>query len=96
MDIAITLGTSWEQFDSGESLDTESLGKSSLSSGINLSNLDFTLKLAGSTIPFGLQLLAVTAPGSIEFDQPDVIALSEDAIEVAVSQDNNILIRSRT
>ena len=56
----------------GVALDLEALGELLLDSGINFSELDLALHLSGSFVPLWLEGFAVSAPGGIELNHPDV------------------------
>lgn len=79
-------GTS-EELQGGETLDTESTGEFLLFGGINLSedgSRVFTSQSGGSLSVFRGELLAVTTPGGVEFNQNEGLGGNE-VIEVRVS-----------
>jgi len=84
-------GTLDEPLQSGETLDVEFARGSLFNGSVNLSELDVGSRggeLLSSGSEFRSELLAVTAPGSIELNQSEV-KFRDGVIEVAVSEDNN-------
>mmetsp|Transcript_3828 Transcript_3828/g.8198 ORF Transcript_3828/g.8198 Transcript_3828/m.8198 type:complete len:549 (+) Transcript_3828:259-1905(+) len=83
-----------EPLDGRVTLNTELLSKLALLGGINLSDHNVGvvgLQVGSGLGVVGLQVLAVTAPGSVELNQR-VGSLLDDLIKVTASQHNHILL----
>ena len=80
--------------DTGVALDLELRGELRLLCGINLGKLDFSLQLGGSLVPLRLEILAVTTPGSIELNHPDVFRAQDSPIKGGIGQNDNIFVCS--
>ena len=53
-------------------LDSELLGKIRLSSGVNFAEFDLALEGGSRCVPLRLEVFAMTTPGGVELDEPDV------------------------
>lgn len=87
-------GSVGEELDGWVSLDGESGSQLWLFSGINLGQGDWlfeSLQGGGGSLVFWLELLAVSTPWGIELDQ-DELVLSDNGVEVGLSQDEDTLI----
>lgn len=70
-----------EKFDGGISAYTKPTGKLRVHSGIHFGHLDLSPQLGGDFVPLGFELLAVAAPGCVEFDEPRVLGAFHVSIE---------------
>ena len=68
-----------------------------LLSAVHLSDVDAARVLLGELVPHGRQLLAVAAPGRVEFHEPAVavvgevlLAIVDELVEVLVGQDDGL------
>ena len=60
---------------------------------INFSDFNLSsFKISGKFIPFRLKALAVSAPRSIEFNEPRFFAVHYQRVEIVISEHNNISI----
>ena len=56
---------------------------------IDASNVNDALKSLSSLLVLGRELLAMSAPGGVELDYPDAVAVLDPVIEVVVGQFDN-------
>ena len=80
----------------GVALDLESTSEAFLHCSINLSEPDLALELSGCLVPLRLKCLAVTAPGCVELNHPDVFGAEDDGVEVGIGQYSHIFVCSGT
>lgn len=80
----------FEVLDRGVTFNTEFLGECLVLSRVDLSEFHFTFQVGSCLVPLGLKSLAVTAPGSVELDHPDVFGIVDSVIEVGVSQNEDL------
>jgi len=56
---------------------------------IDTSDINDALKSLSGLLVFGCELLAMSAPGGVELDYPDAVAVLDPVIEVVVGQFDN-------
>ncbi|KAF1748230.1 hypothetical protein GCK72_024697 [Caenorhabditis remanei] len=80
-----------EVLDGWESTDGELIGDNSVNRGVEGSKTNFALELGCSSLPLWLKTLAVSAPWSKEFNEPDVFAVENELLEVGISELNDVV-----
>ncbi len=64
----------------------------SVNGGVQFSHFDLSLQGGGGLGPLGHESLAVSAPRGVELDEPGVLALQDQFVEVLVGQNDDVVL----